>query len=161
MTIRKAKTEELDTVMAIYAHGREIMKRIGNVHQWGNTRPARETIANDIREGNLYVVETETGVHASFAFLLGDDPTYAEIDGAWLNDNPYGTLHRIASDEEVKGVMREIVAFAESNTGDVRIDTHRDNKIMRHIVSKLGFAECGIIITDDGTERLAFQKHVR
>ena len=43
---------------------------------------------------------------------------------------------------------------------DVRIDTHRDNETMLHLIEKNGFIRCGIIIVDDGTERIAFQKKI-
>ncbi len=41
----------------------------------------------------------------SFAFILGEDPTYQQIDGAWLNDQPYGTIHRIAGNGKIKGTF--------------------------------------------------------
>ena len=41
---------------------------------------------------------------------------------------------------------------------NLRIDTHRDNRIMRHCIEKTGFKYCGIIYLENGDERLAFQK---
>ena len=41
----------------------------------------------------------------------------------------------------------------------IRIDTHRDNKIMQHNLLKYGFTYCGIIYLANGDERLAYQKH--
>ena len=41
---------------------------------------------------------------------------------------------------------------------NIRIDTHRDNRIMRHNIEKHGFAYCGIIYLANGDERLAYQK---
>lgn len=40
----------------------------------------------------------------------------------------------------------------------MRIDTHADNHIMQHVIEKAGFQRCGIIFTDDGTPRIAYQK---
>ena len=43
------------------------------------------------------MLETESGLHGVFAFILGEDPTYGVIeDGQWLSGDPYGTIHRIA-----------------------------------------------------------------
>jgi hypothetical protein len=47
--------------------------------------------------------------------------------------------------------------YCFSQDPNIRIDTHRDNKIMRHLVEKHGFAYCGIIYLDNGDERLAYQ----
>lgn len=159
MEIRRTRPEDLDDILAVYAHGREIMKRTGNVTQWGDSRPPLSSILGDIENGNSYAVTENGKIHAVFAFLMGPDPTYDVIDGAWLNDNEYAVIHRIASDECVKGVLRAAVDHAARYCDDIRIDTHRDNVIMRHLIEKLGFTECGIIITDDGTERLAFHRH--
>ena len=38
-----------------------------------------------------------------------------------------------------------------------RIDTHRDNKIMQHNITKHSFTYCGIIYLLSGDERLAYQ----
>ncbi|MBR1526072.1 MAG: hypothetical protein IJ640_05360 [Prevotella sp.] len=43
-------------------------------------------------------------------------------------------------------------------TDNIRIDTHRDNRIMQHLMQKEGFTYCGIIYLDNGDERLAYQK---
>jgi hypothetical protein len=45
-----------------------------------------------------------------------------------------------------------------SKDPNIRIDTHRDNKIMQHNILKEGFSYCGIIYLESGDERLAYQK---
>ena len=160
MEIRKTRPDELDTVLAIYAHGREIMKRTGNVTQWGDSRPQKSLIVGDIEKGNSYVVTENGEIRGVFAFIVGRDPTYDVIeDGEWLNNEPYGTIHRIASDEKAHGILETAVRYCGGQVGELRIDTHRDNVIMRHLIEKLGFSYCGVIYVDDGTPRLAYQKH--
>ena len=44
--------------------------------------------------------------------------------------------------------------------GNLRIDTHRDNVIMRHVIEHYGFTYCGIIYLLNGDERLAYQKRI-
>jgi hypothetical protein len=43
----------------------------------------------------------------------------------------------------------------------IRIDTHRDNCIMKHILTKYGFTMCGVIYLADGAPRDAYylQRH--
>lgn len=40
---------------------------------------------------------------------------------------------------------------------NLRADTHRNNRTMRHLLEKSGFRYCGIIHVADGSERLAYQ----
>ena len=67
-------------------------------------------------------------------------------------------IHRIASTPESHGVFRRIIEYALSVSGNLRIDTHRDNRIMRRLIEKAGFSYCGVIVLADGSERLAYQK---
>ncbi len=166
LTIRKTEERDIDRVMEIYAVARERMHAGGNVHQWVN-RPYRSTVEEDVRRGTGYVMTDEDGViRAAFAFILGADPTYALIeDGAWQNDEPYGTIHRIAGDGTVGGVLERAVEFCAKKTGNIRIDTHEDNAPMRHLMDKLGFIRCGIIYVEDDmsdhSPRIAYQKVLR
>lgn len=161
MEIRKTRPDELEEVLRIYAHGREIMRREGNPTQWGENRPAKELIVGDIEKGNSYVAVGNGKIVGVFAFIIGRDPTYDYIeDGEWLNDEEYGTIHRIASSEETHGILSAAVEYCGERVGNIRIDTHKDNAIMRHLLDKLGFTRCGIIYVDDGTARIAYQKKV-
>lgn len=158
MIIRKARPDDLDACMKIYAYAREAMRKSGNPSQWGDSRPAVETVQNDIACGNLYVIEDEQ-ILGVFAFIKGADPTYARIEnGDWLNDEPYGTIHRIASSGVKKGVMKRALDYCEAQVGNVRVDTHKDNKIMQHILEKNGYNRTGIIYIADGSPRIAYQK---
>ena len=67
MEIRKTKIEELDKVMAIYAHARQFMAETGNPNQWGNIKPHREWIVADIEKGNSYVCVEKDGKFGIFA----------------------------------------------------------------------------------------------
>ena len=100
----------------------------------------------------------EGEIHAAFVFILGEEPDYAVIeDGSWTSSAPYGTIHRIAGSGAGKGVFRECLAYCMSRISNIRIDTHRDNAIMRHLLEKHGFQECGIIYVEDGSPRIAYQ----
>ena len=155
--IRKADISDLDEILRIFEYARKFMKENGNPNQWGNSRPSENVVINDIRDRNCYVFENK-GLQATFTLIQGIEPTYTEILGKWLDDSPYTTIHRIASNGEIKGVMYRCLEFAFSKYSNVRIDTHKDNIIMRHIIEKSGFTYCGIIRVEDGSERLAYQK---
>jgi hypothetical protein len=155
--IRKAEWEDLPRILEIYAYARDFMEKTGNPNQWKKTNPPRETLEADIKAGNLYVVEAD-GIHGVFAYFTEPDPTYAYIeDGAWLDDSPYGTIHRIAGDGS-GGVFRAVLSFVQKINPHVRIDTHEDNMVMQHVLAKHDFVRCGIIYLANGEPRIAFEK---
>ncbi|MCC8115104.1 MAG: N-acetyltransferase [Bacteroidales bacterium] len=151
--------EDLEAVMRILKEGKEKMRESGNLSQWSGGYPSSAIIEEDIRRGQSFVVEEDGRIVAAFAFIMGEDPTYKRIeDGKWLNDEPYGTIHRIASAKGARGIMRKVLEWAFAKTENVRIDTHADNALMLHILVREGFAYCGIIYVSDGTPRKAYQK---
>ena len=157
--IRKAFPHELPRILEIYAAARAFMARTGNPTQWGASYPPEALLREDLRQERLYVVEEEGAVRGVFVLLLGEDPTYRVIeDGAWLSDAPYGAIHRVAGDGSLHGLVGRITEFAWQIIPHLRIDTHRDNAVMRHQVEKYGFVPCGTIYTDDGTPRIAFER---
>ena len=157
--IRLAETKDLDAIEKVYDAARAYMAASGNPHQWGDSGyPHRDLLEEDIEQRHLYVIEESGAVHAVFAFLFGDDPTYAYIEnGQWPNQKPYGTIHRIASDGRIKGMFTKAFDFCRSQIDEIRIDTHHDNKTMQYVVTKHGFVRCGIIYLENGDPRIAYQ----
>lgn len=162
MTIRKAALKDMEAILTIYQYAREQMRRNGNPDQWGEEYPCVETVRDDIIQGNSYVLEEADGIAGVFVFSLGEDPTYWRIEeGAWLNEQPYGTIHRIAGRGEGKGIFRQCIRFCEARTDNVRIDTHERNLIMRHLLEKNNYQKCGRIYVADGSPRIAYQKETK
>jgi len=158
MTIRKTTINDLTNVLRIYAEAREFMRETGNPGQWGSEHPSQEMIENDIQNGTSYVCIHNDEIAAVFYFNIEKDPTYAKIDGQWLNSNPYGVVHRIARGKVSAGAGAFCLNWCFSQHPNIRIDTHRDNAPMLSLLNKLGFTYCGIIWIANGDERLAFQK---
>ena len=145
--------------MAVLEAAKGIMRASGNLHQWVDGYPSREVIEGDIKDGFGYVAEEDGKVVAYFAFIPSPEPTYTKIyGGSWLDDKPYHVVHRIGSLPEVHGVFIAVMDWCFSQDPTIRIDTHRDNSIMRHCIEKYGFTYCGIIYLSSGDERLAYQK---
>ena len=158
ITIRKSKPEDLPRLMEIFAHARSFMVSTGNPDQWAEDYPGRELLLKDIGSSDSYVVMVGSAVVATFVLRAGDDPTYRVIyDGEWPDDGPYATIHRIASDGSRKGILHLVMKFALERFSSIRIDTHRDNRVMRAAILREGFRYCGIIRCWNGTERLAYQ----
>lgn len=164
MKIRRATLEDMDALQEVYIYARRFMAETGNPNQWGDSYPSAELLISDISKGELYIMEEKqaNGVQpcicGAFAFPIGEDPTYQHIEGgAWLNDHPYGTIHRIAGNGTVSGLLQKAVNFGLTLVDTIRIDTHEDNKVMQHLIEKAGFNYCGIIYAADGFPRLAYQ----
>lgn len=155
--VRLAKKEDMERIGQIYDYARSFMEKTGNPNQWGKTNPPVSQLEKDIAVGNLYVVG-DAEIHGVFAYIPGKDPTYGHIeDGAWISDEPYGTIHRIASDGS-GGIFTAALGFALSRCSHVRIDTHHDNKVMQYVIGKHGFTRCGIIYLESGDPRIAYER---
>lgn len=158
--IEQATLSQLPQIMEVYAKARAFMAQNGNPLQWGQNYPPEEMIRQDILDGKCYVNLKGEEIAAVFYFAVEEDPTYRVIDGAWLNDEPYGVIHRIAVAQNGKGVAGECFRFAMAQCKNLRIDTHEDNLPMQRCLAKHGFARCGIIYLEDGDPRIAYQKVV-
>ena len=132
---RGARRSDLEQILEIYAHARKAMADSGNPTQWGDSYPPQEMLEEDIDSNRLFVYTVNGRLEA-----------------------PYGTIHRLASTGDRRGVASEVIAWCLEHCESLRADTHADNKIMQHLLEKNGFARCGIIHVEDGTPRVAYQK---
>ena len=156
--IRNARPTDWEDIMEIYAIARGFMKTAGNPTQWGDTFPPEDMVRHDIEIQQNYVVELDGRVQAVFALIPGIDPTYVVIEGAWLNDEPYAAVHRVASRGEVKGLTDLILNWALEQYDNIRIDTHDDNVPMQRAILRNGFTPCGRVWMEDGSPRIAYHK---
>ncbi len=160
--IRRAVPADLPELLRVYEAARRFMRENGNPTQW-ISYPGPELLLDDIGRGTGYVVESGSGVAGAFVFFTGEEPSYAEIDGKWLDDMPYGVIHRVASDGREHGVLEAVLAFCSARIPNIRIDTHENNAPMRHLLEKYGFKRCGTVYVTDDTgphsPRIAYQRN--
>ena len=160
--IRHSTTDDLPAILALIEDGRQIMRSDGNIHQWNGESPSADQIIKDIENGNSYLCIEDGKAIGTFAFIPGPDPTYLMIyDGAWIEtESPYYVIHRMASTPDSHGIFSAAMDYCFQVTNNIRIDTHRDNRIMQHNLLKHGFQYCGIIYLLNGDERLAYQRFI-
>ena len=159
MEIRNTRPDELSAVMGIYASAREFMAKAGNPDQWGDGYPSEALVRSDIEAGKSFVCVEGEEILAVFYYSEGVDPTYIRIDdGAWLDDDPYGVIHRIAVAAQGRGVVRFCFDWGFARCGNLKIDTHEKNIPMQRALEKSGFARCGTIYIETGESRIAYQK---
>ena len=158
--IRPARESDIPDILAVLEAAKGIMRASGNPSQWKDGYPSREAILQDLEREAGFVVVDEGVIVAYFAFLPSPEPTYGYIEGgAWLDDTlPYHVVHRIGSLPGAHGIFQDLMDWCFARDPNIRIDTHRDNRIMQHCILKYGFRYCGIIYLANGDERLAYQK---
>ena len=158
--IREARPADIPEIMQVMEAAKKIMRQSGNMHQWGDGYPSEAVIINDMEKHGGFVIEDARRIVGYFAFLPSPEPTYSKIyNGEWLDDvQSYHVVHRIASYPDIHGIFSDIMDFCFSHDANIRIDTHKDNRIMQHNIEKHGFTYCGIIYLTTGDERLAYQK---
>ena len=157
-SVRKAKWEDIPRIEALYGFARGFMAAHGNAKQWGDNYPPAEMIREDIGQGKLYLVHSTEEIHGVFYFCAEEDPTYRKIyQGEWQRDDAYGVIHRVAGDGS-GGIFQTVVDYAREKIGYLRIDTHEDNLVMQRALEKQRFRRCGVVIIEDGTTRLAYDR---
>lgn len=157
MEIRHTEPADLPAIMEIYDCARAFMRSHGNLTQWNHGYPSQKVIEEDVQKGQSYVCVENGKVVGTFAFIIGDDPTYSVIeDGVWHADKTYGTIHRLASDGTMRGFAGICFDYCRTQIDYLRVDTHADNRPMQEAAARYGFQMCGIIYVADGSPRIAY-----
>ena len=100
---RLATNNDLISIMKIIDNAKEFLKKSGST-QWQNSYPDEESILEDIKNKSGYVFIVENKVAAYAAVIIGIEPTYQEINGAWKNElEDYATIHRICFSSDFQG----------------------------------------------------------
>ncbi len=163
-----ASMEYLDKMCEITDQAKRQLKSMG-LDQWQKGYPDREVWVKDIQEGCTYLAMEDGQIMGMFAFQTTPDPSYTEIDGRWLTDGTYASMHRVCVSDGCKGrgVAGEMFEYGfdlalKSGFQAVRIDTHPGNLPMQRALAKAGFQACGKIRLaggcEDGDPRIGFEK---
>lgn len=163
--IEKATLGELSEILVVIESARAFLKAQG-IAQWqASAYPAVSDITRDIEKGIAYVLKVDGQVAVYAAIMTGYDRAYDKIKGDWLQGgHDYVTIHRLAVSTQFRGQSLGQKFFTDTfealaHYRDFRVDTHPDNKIMQHILGKLGFEKCGIVMFEG--ERWAYQKLIK
>jgi len=160
---RTAHESDLSTIWEIITFAKEVRRREGS-SQWQDGYPDIDTIRLDIVDRKGYLLLFNDEVCGYMAVVLDGEPAYDDIDGCWLSNRPYTTVHRMAVSSQAKGkglgytmlLKAEEISLANS-IYSIRVDTNYDNTAMLHIFEKLGYVYCGEVYYR-GNPRKAFEK---
>lgn len=165
MEVRQSTKNDISSIMNIINQAQASFKKHG-INQWQNNYPNLSVIENDIELDESYVILMDNNIVGTFVLSFRIESSYNIIyDGAWLSNLAYAVIHRIAFDESIKGkgfskfVLDHIYTLClKHERYSIRIDTHEDNQIMRHMLVSNGFILCGTIFLIDGNKRLAYER---
>ena len=167
MKIQLSTLKEVPRILEIIEDARAYLAS-QNIDQWQNGYPNAAQIENDILNGESFVViNDENEIMATSMFSTNKEPTYKIIEGNWIlnEDEIYGVIHRMAIKKEFRKFGLATLLFdefhlqlLEKNIKSLKIDTHEGNLGMQSLIKKLGYTYCGIIYTNYGDKRLAFEK---
>lgn len=163
-----AKEKDLERMCEITKMAKNQLKKMG-LDQWQKGYPSREVWIQDIEDGCAYLAVEDGQILGVFAFQTTPDVSYGEINGKWLTDGAYASMHRVCVADESKGrgVAGKMFAHGFLMAGElgfpaVRIDTHPGNIPMQRALEKAGFLACGEIHLkggcEDGDLRIGFEK---
>ena len=162
MELRKAQQNEAAMGYQCIEDARAYHKSLG-FEQWHPDYPTQQTIQEDIEQGIGYVFADETGIIGYCCIIIGDEPAYHKIEGAWKTERQYAVVHRMAFSHRARGgglsgkAFNLIKEFCRSNhIHAIRVDTQDENKVMQHILVREGFVYCGLIQFDGGP-KLAYE----
>ena len=168
---RRAQNLDVDKIVQILDDAIAFLKKSGS-SQWQNGYPNRKTVEEDIKNKVAWVLTVDNEVAGYAAVVIGNEPTYADIEGKWKNNvDTYATIHRIAVSSKFRGMhlsqffLSNIISLTYAQgIHNFRIDTSRKNKIVQHIAVSHNFIERGIIqVTEDPVDssRIAYELNLR
>lgn len=153
LKIRHTTEKDIPTVLEIFDKAKGYMRLQGNHEQWAGAYPDAEAVRADMAQGWSYVVEHCGEVVGTFCMMTSPEPTYSNLPA----ETSYVTLHRVASNGAVSGVVDAAVDFAKGGAERVRIDTHPSNAAMLKAIKRLKMKRLGTITLADGTPRQVFE----
>lgn len=167
--VRLAIKEDGAEIQKIFEDAKDLFAK-EKFFQWSGDYPSIIDFKNDLINNIVIVYELNKVVCGCATILLQPDKNYNVINGKWLNDNEYISIHRIATKKNYynMGVATSLFKECErialtKKINNIRIDTHKLNIHMRSLLNKLGYKECGVIELLEredlqDKERIAYQK---
>lgn len=166
--LRKATSHDLPEILAIIEDGRQTLAQ-QQIPQWQNgDGPNPTTLSDDIHHERCYLMVVGEKIAGIGVLISTLDSAYEAIyNGQWQENSlkNYTAIHRVALKNDFQGhglalTLLNYLVTAARLTGalDIRIDTHKENLAMQHLIKKAGFHYQGEVLlpVTDG-ERYAYQ----
>lgn len=162
---RLTTLEDVPDIGVIVNEAKQYLKEQGSPQWQDGHEPHEGVIREDIQKKASYVLTLKGEIVGTAALIAEKDPVYEAIEGKWLGDGPYVSLHHVAVSQKYRGnglgktlLTASIKQSQALGFEDIRIDTYPANKPMLTLIDKLGFTYRGMIhFPFEHGERKAFQ----
>lgn len=157
--IDKTNLSDLSEIMLIYNYARDLMNSHDNF-QWDEYYPTEEMIIEDINNGNHFTVKENNKILGVFT-LVDYDFEYDDIDGKWLNNNPYVEIKKIALKKLDFLLITYIINYVFEKCPNIKVDTGEDNIGVQKVLERNKFIYCGKLKSPEYRENInwfAYQK---
>ena len=148
-----ATEKDIDIIMEIINDAKVYLKN-QNLKQWNldDGYPRKEDLLKDINNKSCYLYIEDDLVIGCMSIIFTPDENYEEINGKWLSNTKYASIHRIATknNSHHRGIGIKMLLDAEEvvknhDVFSIKIDTHKDNIPMTKTILSSGYTYCGII----------------
>lgn len=166
ISIRRATSKDLDTIMQIVDEAKALLRADGSP-QWQDGHPDRQMFTEDIQKKINWVLTVGDQVAGTATLQLTPEESYRAIDGHWQRpDDDYATIHRLAISSHFRGqhlsnyfISNLITVGRLQGMHNFRLDTHPQNQRVQAIAEHFGFVKCGQIKVEDLNDprRFAFE----
>jgi RimJ/RimL family protein N-acetyltransferase len=153
--IRHSEIADIPDIISIYQNARKIMKNHSNP-QWGDGYPDDALVRQDCDDFGYVVCDEEQKIVACFVFEDNTD-YYDNLDGKWLNDEPFMVIKRPALAAANRGLAQYILDWCFEQCRNIKADTAVENTMIQKILEHNGFLRCGTITCPWGVQ-IAYQK---
>lgn len=164
--LKNASEKEADSIWKILQQAIERRKKDGSL-QWQDGYPNPETIKEDIKKKQAFVLITEKQMIGVCTLIKNTEPAYQNIEGKWLSEGDFLVVHRVAIADEFLGKGWSKVLFEKiekkalsENIFSIKADTNFDNLPMISTFKSMGFEYCGEVMMRN-SPRKAFEKILR
>ena len=147
MQILKADNTHLQDMNALISACRLNLVRSG-VYQWDESYPDRDTVRQDIGQGELYIATLAGELVGGVTLNQNEDPEYSQI--TWRYAAPALVVHRlcVSPPHQGHGIGSALMAFAEeyartAQLSSIRLDVYSDNSIAGNLYGRLGYTAAG------------------
>lgn len=144
LNIRIATITDLDNINLLFKKVVADVHNVKKIDMWNTEYPFCEFEGN-IKNKEMYVIESNNSIIGSFALTEFDDPEYHVIN--WTSNNEkwfYINRLVILPSEQGKGYAKETMQFIcdyaiKNNFEVMRLTVHKDNKYAIGLYEKFGF----------------------
>jgi hypothetical protein len=136
----KASKKDIPLIWVLIQDAIALRKKDGS-NQWQDGYPNEEVIKNDIKNGIGHVLLDGSKIIGYVAILYNDEPAYKEIKGAWLTNDEFMVLHRIAISKNYlgTGMAQKIMEQFKIKHQEAlqHISTFKDKKFVKNYCPEL------------------------